>query len=404
MTTCDVTIIGAGPYGLSAAAHLRTVKGLEVRVFGEPMSFWERNMPVGMFLRSNWTATQIADPNHSLTLEAYQAANGNHLFHPVPLDRFIQYGQWYQRHAVPDLDLRKITRVETDGKGFRVVLEDGEVLNSARVVIAAGIGSFAWSPPEFRDLPSALASHTSEHRDLRQFAGKEMLVIGGGQSALESGALLHESGAMAEVVTRSQRIHWLQGWLSKTLHHRSGTLIRNMLYAPTDVGPAGLSQLMARPDLLNHLPRGLRDKLWKRSVRSAGAGWLVNRLRNVPIRLGRSVVSVAPVGEQLKVRLDDGSERTVHHVLLGTGFHVDLSKYDFLAPELVQSIRRFSGYPCLKEGLESSAQGLHFLGAPAAWSFGPLLQFVSGTHYASRSLARFIARKGAPQMRDETTT
>ena len=71
MTTCDVTIVGAGPYGLSAAAHLRTVKGLEVRVFGEPMSFWERHMPVGMRLRSNWTATHIADSNRALTLEAY---------------------------------------------------------------------------------------------------------------------------------------------------------------------------------------------------------------------------------------------------------------------------------------------------------------------------------------------
>ena len=395
MTTCDVTIIGAGPYGLSAAAHLRTVKGLEVRVFGEPMSFWERNMPVGMFLRSNWTATQIADPNHSLTLEAYQAANGNHLFHPVPLDRFIQYGQWYQRHAVPDLDLRKITRVETDGKGFRVVLEDGEVLNSARVVIAAGIGSFAWSPPEFRDLPSALASHTSEHRDLRQFAGKEMLVIGGGQSALESGALLHESGAMAEVVTRSQRIHWLQGWLSKTLHHRSGTLIRNMLYAPTDVGPAGLSQLMARPDLLNHLPRGLRDKLWKRSVRPAGAGWLVNRLKDVPIRLGTSVVSVAVKGDRVKIRLSNETERIVDHVLLGTGYRVDISKYDFLPPKLKESISQHNGYPRLGWGMETSVDGMHILGAPAAWSFGPLMQFVSGAHYASRALTRCIAGKPA---------
>jgi len=395
MTTCDVAIIGAGPYGLSAAAHLRTIKGLEVRAFGEPMSFWERNMPVGMFLRSNWSATRIADPNCSLTLEAYQMACGNHLSFPVPINRFVQYGLWYQRQAVPDLDRRKITRVETDGKGFRVVLEDGEVLNSARVVIAAGIGSFAWRPPEFRNLPSALASHTSEHRDLRRFAGKQMLVIGGGQSALESAALLHESGAMAEVVTRSQRIHWLQGWLSKTLHHRSGTLIRNMLYAPTDVGPAGLSQLMARPDLLNHLPRGLRDKLWKRSVRPAGAGWLVNRLKGVPIRLGTSVVSVAVKGDRVKIRLNNETERIVDHVLLGTGYRVDISKYDFLSPKLKESISLHNGYPRLGRGLETSVDGMHILGAPAAWSFGPLMQFVSGAHYASRALTRCISGKPA---------
>src|SRR6266404_3373667 len=110
MTMCDVAILGAGPYGLSAASHLRTIKGLEVRVFGEPMSFWDRNMPAGMLLRSNWTATQIADPHRSLTLEAYQAASGNHLSAPVPLERFVQYGMWYQRHAVPDVDRRKIAR------------------------------------------------------------------------------------------------------------------------------------------------------------------------------------------------------------------------------------------------------------------------------------------------------
>ena len=403
MTTCDVTIIGAGPYGLSAAAHLRTVKGLEIRAFGEPMSFWERNMPVGMFLRSNWTATQIADPNHSLTLEGYQAANGNHLSHPVPLDRFIQYGLWYQRQAVPNLDRRKVVRLKSDPKGFRVILESGEEVNSRRVVVATGIHSFAWRPPEFQGLPSTLASHTSEHCDLRRFAGKQVLVLGGGQSALESGALLQEGGAEVEIVARARRIHWLQGWTSKTLHHRLGKFTSRLLYAPTDVGPAGISQLMARPDLLRQLPRRVQDRLWKRSVRPAGARWLVNRLQNVPIRLGRSVVSVAPAGEQLKVRLDDGCERTVHHVLLGTGYRVDVSGYDFLAPELVQSMRRVNGYPCLKEGLETSVQGLHFLGAPAAWSFGPLMQFVSGTHYASRSLVRFIAGRGATQMRNETT-
>jgi len=394
MTTCDVTIVGAGPYGLSTAAHLRTIKGLEVLVFGEPMSFWERHMPVGMLLRSNWTATQIADPNRSLTLEAYQAASSNHLSHPVPLDRFIQYGLWYQRQAVPDLDQRKIARIESGPSGFRVILADGDVIRSRRVVVAVGIGSFAWRPPEFEGLPPSLAWHSSEHRDLSRFAGQQLVVIGAGQSALESAALLHEGGAEVEVIARSHRIHWLQGCASRMLHHHLGSFTRRLLYAPTDVGPAGISQLMARPDLLRRLPRGLQDKLWKRSVRPAGSRWLVERLQNVPIRLGRSVVSATEVGGRVKVRLDDGSERTVHHVLLGTGYHVDISKYEFLAAELVQSVHRFNGYPWLREGLETSVPGLHILGAPAAWSFGPLMQFVSGTHYTSRALTRCIAEAG----------
>lgn len=391
MTPCDVAIVGAGPYGLSAAAHLRTVKGLEVRVFGEPMSFWDQNMPIGMFLRSNWSASQIADPSGSLTLEGYQAATGSHVSAPVPLEQFVQYGRWYQRQAVPDLDQRKVARIDSDPKGFRLVLEDGETVNSRRVIIAVGINSFAWRPPEFRHLPSFLLSHASEHRDLRNFAGKVVVVVGSGQSALESSALLHEGGAEVEVIGRSRRIHWLQGNLSKILHHRSGELTRRLLYAPTDVGPAGISQLMARPNLLRHLPRGLQDALGRRCIRPAGARWLVERLRDVPITLGRTIVSAAIVGDRVKVSLNDGSERTADHVLLGTGYRVDVSQYEFLAPELAQSINRFNGYPCLKKGLETSVPRLHILGAPAAWSFGPLMRFVSGAGYASRSLIDSIA-------------
>lgn len=392
MSTIDVIIIGAGPYGISAAAHLRTIDGLEVREFGEPMSFWDRNMPVGMLLRSNWTATQIASPKNWLTIEAYMAETSDRLAQPVPLDGFIRYGQWYQEKAVSDLDHRNIMRVESDSKGFKTTLADGETIFSKRVVVAAGIGSFARRPREFDNLPASLASHTSIHRDLKEFAGKKVLVVGGGQSALESAALLHESGAEAEVVSRSTHINWLSGWASTTLHKRLGKFTRQLLYAPTDVGPAGISQLVARPALLQALPRSVQDKLRKRAVRPAGARWLVERLRDVPVSLGRSVTSVDTVGDQASIRLNDGTSRTVDHVLLGTGYQVDVSKYAFLSPELIRSIRCFNGFPCLKAGLETSVPGLHVLGAPAAWSFGPLMQFVSGTTYASRSLTHHIAK------------
>jgi len=391
MTACDVAIIGAGPYGLAAAAHLRTVKGLELRVFGEPMAFWNHHMPAGMLLRSNWTATHIADPSDLLTLEAFQAARGHRFSAPVPLDDFVRYGLWYQRQAVPDVDRRTVARVESDPLGFRLRLQDGEVLASRRIVIAAGIGAFAYKPPEFRHLLPSLVTHTSEHQNLRDFRGKTVLVVGGGQSALESGALLNEADAEVEIVAGAPRIHWLQGWASRTLHYRLGKFTKQLLYAPTDVGPAGISQLLARPDLVRRLPRRVQDKLRRRATRPAGARWLVKRLQKVPITLGRSVVSVALAGGRVRVRLDDQSERIADHVLLGTGYRVDLSRYDFLSPELARSVQSYNRYPCLKEGFETSVKGLHILGAPAAWSFGPLMQFVSGTHFAGRELLKAIA-------------
>jgi hypothetical protein len=395
MTRCDVAIIGAGPYGLSAAAHLRTIKGLDVQVFGEPMSFWERNMPVGMLLRSGWAASHIADPDQSLTLEAFRAASRKHFSSPVPLDRFVDYGLWYQRQAAPELDQRKIMRVELDEKGFRLIPEKGSTVFARRVVVAAGIGSFAWRPPQFANLPSSLASHTSEHREFQRFAGKRVLVVGSGQSALESAALLQESGAEVEIVARARQIRWLGGVVSRTIHYGFGPTISRLLYAPTDVGPAGISQIVARPDLVRQFPRPIQDWLRKRSIRPAGARWLVSRLQNVPMRLGRSIVSASSLGERVRVRLDDGGERIADHVFLGTGYRVDVSKYNFFAPELAQSISRFQGYPRLREGFETSVPNLHILGAPAVWSFGPLMQFVVGTHYSSRSLLRCVAGKAA---------
>src|SRR5580692_10860656 len=118
MTTCDVAIIGAGPYGLSAAAHLRAANGLDIRVFGEPMSFWEQHMPKGMLLRSPLAGSHLSDPSRSHTLQAYATASGNQITGPLPLDRFIDYGRWFQSQAVPNLNPRKVDRVEKNGQGF----------------------------------------------------------------------------------------------------------------------------------------------------------------------------------------------------------------------------------------------------------------------------------------------
>src|SRR5581483_11653953 len=113
----DVVVVGAGPYGLSAVAHLRAA-GVETRVFGEPMVFWEQQMPLGMLLRSAWEASHIADPHHRYTLEAYQAATGARFGPPVPLNDFVRYGRWFQQQVAPDLDHRRVTRVTTAASGW----------------------------------------------------------------------------------------------------------------------------------------------------------------------------------------------------------------------------------------------------------------------------------------------
>ena len=386
--TCHVTVIGAGPYGLSSAAYLQAA-GVETRVFGEPMAFWENQMPAGMCLRSNWGASHIADLKRALTLDEYVRQKGNHISKPIPLDRFVDYGRWFQSQAVPDLDKRQIRSIETEARGFKVTLADGEEFTSRRVVVAGGISPFASKPAEFAAIPFALASHTSEHKDLGKFKGRRVVVIGAGQSALESAALFKELGIPVEVIARTNHLNWVG--LHARLHHLG--LISKMMYSNRDVGPAGISRLVAAPHLFRRFPRVFQDRTAYRAIRPAGAGWLAPRIAEIPITLGRKVVSATVAGSQLRIRLDDGSERLVDHALLATGFRVDVSRYPFLSPSLSKQVKTVNGYPVLQRGLESSVAGLHFVGKPAAWSFGPLLGFVSGAEFASNELARAVTRR-----------
>src|SRR5215469_2683486 len=129
MTRCDVAILGAGPYGLSAAAHLNTVKGMDVHAFGEPMSFWQGNMPAGMLLRSGWAATHIASPGETLSLDTFKQVTYARFSTPVPLDNFVNYGLWFQRRAVPNLDRRKILQIERHTNSFGLYLNDGQTVH-----------------------------------------------------------------------------------------------------------------------------------------------------------------------------------------------------------------------------------------------------------------------------------
>ncbi|MGH2824657.1 MAG: NAD(P)-binding domain-containing protein [Thermoleophilaceae bacterium] len=380
----QVAIIGAGPYGLAAAAHLRHA-GVPVRVFGEVLEFW-RQMPQGMVLRSRKRSSHIADPDRRLTIDDYEAATGRTVRRPsLTLDEFIDYGQWFQRNAVPDVDRRKVRLLERTNGSFRLELEDGEELSADRVVVAAGLAPFGRLPEPFRSLPPALVSHSSDVRDPSQFAGRKVLVVGAGQSALESAALLHEAGAEVEVTARAEQI-W---WLAPDGAPRRGIRSRLPL-PPTDVGGFATGWIAAIPDLFRLAPRSLKPVVSYRCIRPAASAWLRPRLEDVPVAMQAVAVGAQASNGSVSVHLAGGDERAFDHVLLGTGYDIDVRSYPFLSPQLADELDVEGGYPRLRQGLESSVSGLHFVGAPAALSFGPIMRFAVGTWYAAPSLTRRV--------------
>ena len=414
-----VVVIGAGPHGLASVAHLREA-GIPTIAFGHTLGFWRETMPAGMILRSSPRASNIHEPSGELRLSQFWARQGRDSkdIRFVSIEDFIAYGDWFQRAIAPDLDPREVVDVARHGGEFALTLSDGEQLAASRVVVAAGLGPFAELPPVFAELPAALVSHASAAPALDRFAGRSVAVVGGGQSALEGAALLREAGAEVEVLARRESIFWLTfGWYggkdgpvlpppppapSSGAPSRPSWRIRKGLYwhgAPTEVGGRLSGWVGAAPDVCRRMPRVGRAPLTYHCIRPAGAYWLPERLREVAITLGVQVRRARERDGRALLELDDGSERLVDHVLLGTGYRIDVKRYPFLAPELAAELRVRDGSPKLGDGLESSVRGLHFTGAPAAESFGPAMRFVVGTAYTAPALTQAIRGRRRPLFR-----
>ena len=200
----ETAIIGAGPYGLSIAAHFRS-RGIPFRIFGRLMDSWLAHMPKGMCLKSDGFASNIYDPEDDFTLQRFCAQQGIEYSDagiPVRLDTFTAYGQAFKERKVPELEDKMVTSLARSPEGFRLGLDDGEVFTARRVVLAVGITHFEYVPSELASLPSESLSHSFRHRDLEPFRGRSVVVIGGGSSATDLAGLLHEVGADVQLISR----------------------------------------------------------------------------------------------------------------------------------------------------------------------------------------------------------
>ncbi len=173
----NTAIIGAGPYGLSVAAHLRE-HGIPFRIFGRPMDSWLAHMPKGMKLKSDGFASNISDPRGDLTLEKFCAERGIQYADtgiPVRLETFTDYGLAFQARMVPELEDKMIVKIERTSDGFLLQLEDGERFKVRDVVLAVGITHFEHVPENLASLPGEFLSHSARHHDVEQFRGRSVV-------------------------------------------------------------------------------------------------------------------------------------------------------------------------------------------------------------------------------------
>lgn len=392
----ETAIVGAGPYGLSLAAHFKR-QGIPFRIFGRPMDSWLRHMPKGMFLKSDGFASTISDPENNFTLKRYCAERGIEyadMGSPVRLDTFAAFGLAFRDRVVPELEDKLVTGLERSSNGFLLGLDDGEVVAARRVVLAVGISHFDYTPPSLAQLPAALVSHSFAHHDLESFRGRNMVVVGGGSSAIDLAALLHENGAEVQLVARTPELRFHE----KQQQDKPRSLWERVRYPQSGIGPGLKSRLFANsPWAFHYLPQSLRLKFVRTHLGPAG-GWFAKQKIDgrVPLVLGYSVERAEVKSGKVLLQLHgaDGSSRVIcaDHVIAATGYKVDLARLKFLSGEIRAKIKAVDSTPALSSSFESSIPGLYFVGVAAANSFGPVMRFAYGATYAARRVTQTIAK------------
>ena len=394
----DVAIVGSGPYGLSTAAHLRQ-RGVQVRVFGPLMETWRTAMPAGMLFKSDGFATSLSAPIEGWTINEYFERTGTEYLDStlsrVVLERFVEYGEGFQRELVPDFDSRLVAGVASVPGGFSLSLEDGEELTARRVVLAVGITHYAYVPPEFR-LPGGRVTHTSEHSTFSEFAGRQVAVIGAGSSAVEITAALLDAGAHVHLLARAAQVPF---WPPPDPSAPPPSRWQRLRAPSSGLGPGWRNWLCEElPDVFRHLPPDRRLNAVKKHLGPVSPGWLRDKvLGSADVRTQTTVSELRLTDEGVALETVDThgarSELLVEHVICGTGYTADIDRLTFIDPALRGAMKRVGSMPQLSGNFESSILGLYFVGAAAAGTFGPLLRFVVGTEFTAPRVAGHLASR-----------
>jgi thioredoxin reductase len=391
----DTVIIGAGPYGLSIAAHL-SKSSLTFRIFGSPMQSWRSHMPKGMLLKSEGFASSLDDPDSSFTLRHYCEEMNlpyDDIGTPVPLEVFSAYGLEFQKRLAPTLEQTDIASVRRTSEGFELATADGQIVHARTVIVATGITFFSYLPPFLVDLPGSHVSHSSQHHDLSSFRGKTVVVLGAGASAVDIAAILHEEGSQVQLVARRQGI----GFHTKTKEPRP---LRQRLRNPrSGLGIGWRSRLCTDAPLLFHvMPQEFRFRT-VRNLLGPAPGWFVRDkvVGKFPLHLGCKIqsVSIEDGKVHLKIAEKDGSnsELIADHVISATGYRVSIARMGFLDEGLRRRLQQVEDTPVLSSHFETSVPGLYMVGLASANSFGPLTRFAYGAKFTAKRISKHVVAK-----------
>jgi FAD-dependent urate hydroxylase len=384
----DIAVIGAGPYGLSVAAHLA---GRNVRTFGAPMETWRTRMPPYMFLRSDWEETSLAAPGNLGSIDRWARVTDEEREEPIPLQKFLRYAEWFRKTFAPEGDPSDVAALERDGDGYRLTTAAGDELAARRVVVAVGAVPFAYAPPPLGEAVGDRVAFATSLQDYEPYRGRRVVVVGGGQGGLESASLAARAGAEVELVVRSS----LRWFADREPHKPRGRLhqrLYRIAYPVVGYGPPPLNRLALHPDAFAALPKDARRRVAARILRAGGSPWLRDEVeREVHITEGVAVEDIEQNGA-VRLRLSDGTLREADTVILAAGFRFSLERLGFLSEAVRKRIALDEGRPVLDRWFRSTERGLLFVGFAAEHRFGPVARFIPGTRFTANRVRESLER------------
>jgi len=311
----DAVVIGAGPSGLAVARELRHRHGISALVVDKaaaPAVSW-RNRYDNFRLNTNGFLSHLPGQRIPLTAGRW----------PTKED-MVRYFDRYVRQQDITLALGcEVNRIDRAANGWLVDTSSGEIRSSA-VVLATGKYRTPVVPPwpglgQF----TGEVVHSGDFRNAWPFAGRDVLVVGAGNSAADIAVQLAQDGARRVWLAVRTPPHLVRRAIGPV---PSDIFLELFARVPARVVDPAIAQLnrLLFGDLsvygFQRPPLGLKATVEQRGRIPTLADELVDAVRSGRVEVVAAVAAV----ESRRVILDDGMAVKPEVIVAATGFSTDL--------------------------------------------------------------------------------